>query len=176
VRGTPTRHAGTRLRTGACGGLAIALGTLALAPSSALAARSDAAATKTYIQVNHRLVQEAVARILPVEATLHGVLAQIRTECPRAAANSPEDTDSEQLSNEVIGTMVTAVVHHALPFPHEYLNVVNGLRWSQPTLNRTIHSYAANVEALEALPEPKLCADRFPRALKPRVAFTARVK
>lgn len=94
-----------------------------------------------------------------MEATLHGVLAQIRTECPRAAANSPEDTDSEQLSNEVIRTMVTAVVHHALPFPHEYLNVVNRLRWSKPTLNRTIHSYAANVESLEALPEPKLCAD-----------------
>ena len=39
--------------------LAIALGMLALAPSSALAARSDAAITKTYIQVNYHLVQEA---------------------------------------------------------------------------------------------------------------------
>jgi hypothetical protein len=74
-----------------------------LAPTTALAAPSDIAATRAYVQANYRLVQAAVSKIGPIEATLRGVLSKVRRECPMAAAGSPQDPNSEQLSNEVIG-------------------------------------------------------------------------
>src|ERR1700730_1590301 len=81
-----------------------------LGPPPALAGRADVAATREYIQANDRLVQAAWSRIARAEAVLGGVVGQVRRDCPLAAAISPQDTNSEQLSNEVIGAMVTAVV------------------------------------------------------------------
>src|ERR1700726_1465415 len=81
-----------------------------LGPASALGAGADVAATRQYVQANDRLGQGAWSRIARPAAVLRGVVRQVRHDCPLAAANSPQDTNSEQLSNEVIGAMVTAVV------------------------------------------------------------------
>jgi hypothetical protein len=135
------------------------LAAVALDPPSALAGPADAAATRTYIRANYRLMQAAASRIAPIEATLRGVLAQVRRECPMAAANSPQDTDSEQLSNEVIGDMVLTAGRLILPAARKFGNAVGHLTWSNPELTRTIHAYVNKGRRLLALGPPRLCSD-----------------
>jgi hypothetical protein len=140
--------------------LPLAMLAVVLVPADALAGQGDVATTRTYIQANYRLVQAAASEIGPIEATLRDVRSQIARECPMAAAGSPEDTDSEQFSDEVIGTMVTAAVHLVvLPATREFARVAEGLTWSDQALTRTVHAYVDKATRLVALAPPKLCSD-----------------
>lgn len=133
---------------------------VALGPADALAGQGDIATTRTYIQANYRLVQLTASKIGPIEATLRDVRSQVLRECPRAAAGSPQDTDSEQLSNEVIGAMVTAAVHLVeAPASRAYVRTAGRLDWSNRALTSAVHAYANKALGLVALAPPKLCSD-----------------
>jgi hypothetical protein len=140
--------------------LLAALVVATLLPASAPAARGDVAATQAYLQVNYRLVQASAAKIAPIETTLRGIRSRILDECPNAAANSPQDRDSEQLSNEVIGAMITGAVNlTALPATRQFVGVAAHLRWSDAALTSAVHAYARKVTGLVALAPPQVCAD-----------------
>jgi hypothetical protein len=129
-------------------------------PASAQAGAADAAATRAYIEANYGLVHLVASRIGPIETELQGVLAQVRSECPAAAAHSPQDTDSEQLSNEVIGTLVETAVRLLVHPPSlRFVLVAGALKWSDHALTRTIHAYVAKVETLATVGVPSLCSD-----------------
>jgi hypothetical protein len=133
---------------------------LAALPARAQAGAGDVAATRAYIEANYGLVHVVASRIGPIERGLHGVLAQVRGECPAAAAGSPQDADSEQLSNEVIGTLVqTAVRLLVHPASLRFVLVAGALKWSDRALTRAIHAYVAKLETLATLGVPSLCSD-----------------
>ena len=136
-----------------------ALAGLSLAPAGAEAASGDAAATQAYLQANYALVSYFAAHIAAARAELAGVLAGVRRECPRAAAESPEDVDSEQLSNEVIGTMVTTVAQRNLAPTRRFERAVQALRWSNGALTKAVRAYVAEGKTLTSLAVPHLCAD-----------------
>ena len=133
--------------------------TLILAATPALAASGDAAATRSYIQADYALVHTARANLTTSEAALHKLRSQIAAECPQAAAGSPQDTDSEQLSNELVGAMTLAAivpdVHAVAAFAH----TVQGLHWSNATL--THQSQVLRGPPADALgsARPHVCAD-----------------
>jgi hypothetical protein len=136
------------------------LAVVALTPASALAAGGDVATTRAYVQANYRLVQAVTSKIVPIEATLRGIRARILHECPLAAAGSPENTDSEQLSDEVIGAMVTGAVHLVeLPASREFVRIAGRLQWSDAALTSAVHAYVGKARGLVALAQPKLCSD-----------------
>ena len=136
------------------------LAVVALIPASTLADRGNVAVTRAYIQANYRLVQAAASRIGPIEGALRGVVRRVRSECPMAAASSPQDADSEQLSNEVIGAMVTAAVPLVeVPAAREFVRIAGRLTWSDRALTRTVHAYVSKSKRLAALAPPKLCSD-----------------
>jgi hypothetical protein len=137
----------------------VGLAALAAGPSAATANASDGASTHVYLKANYALMVYADAHIPQAEALLSSLVSGIRQECPRAAAESPQDTNSEQLSNEVIGTMVTTVVKTSLRQAGSFIHAVSPLHWSNGGLTRTIHAYAAKVKVLMALSVPHLCAD-----------------
>jgi hypothetical protein len=139
--------------------LAAALLTAALAPTQTLASGSDQAATSAYLKANYALVSTVVSRTRRIEATLRGVLKRVRSECPSAAAGSPQDPESTQLSNEVIGAMVTAVVALDRPAGRAFVVATDHLRWSDRSLTRAVQSYVGKVRTLSALAQPPLCAD-----------------
>ncbi|MGH2865407.1 MAG: hypothetical protein ACRDJX_09195 [Solirubrobacteraceae bacterium] len=128
-------------------------------PTGAQAASGDAAATQAYLRANYTLVSYFAAHIPSARAQLAGVLAGVRRECPQAAAQSPEDVDSEQLSNEVIGTMVTTVAQRNLPPTRSFDRTVASLRWSNGALTSAVRAYVAKGTTLTALAVPHLCAD-----------------
>ena len=139
--------------------LPVALAALLAGPSLALASSADTAAAHAYLEANYKLMKYADAHIPQGEAAIAGVVRQVRGECPKAAAESPQDTDSEQLSNEVIGAIVTSVVKDGLGAARSFVRSVAPLHWSNRGLNRTIHAYAAKVKVLTTLSAPHLCAD-----------------
>lgn len=129
------------------------------APAGAQAGSSDAATTQAYLQANYALVSYFAAHIPSARAELAGVLAGVRRECPQVAAQSPEDVDSEQLSNEVIGTMVTTVTQHNLAPTRSFNRTVASLRWSSQALTKAVRAYVAKGRTLTSLRVPSLCAD-----------------
>jgi hypothetical protein len=133
------------------------LAALAVGPSCALA--DDAASTHAYVQADLSLMRYANAHIPQAEKVISGVVHKIRGECPRAAASSPQDSDSTQMSNEVIGTIVTSVVHAALPVGRKFVREVAPLRWSNGALTHTIQAYTKHVKVLTGLAVPHLCND-----------------
>jgi hypothetical protein len=130
-----------------------------LQSGDALAAGSDASATQAYLQANLRLVVSAAGRIRSGESILDGVLGAVRRECPGAAAGSPQDPESTQLSNEVIGLMVTSAIRPDLGSIREYLRAAAPIRWSSRGLTNAVKGYVSQLRAMSGLREPMLCAD-----------------
>jgi hypothetical protein len=151
--------AGVRTRRALPCCLLAALACAGTASLPAAAYASDATATSTYLQANYTFARTADAEIPAVERTLHSLRTRVGGECGEAAANSPQDTDSEQLSNEVIGTMVTTADRVNLAAGRTFVKAVRGLRWSSSTLTRQIAAYASHVSRMIALAVPKICED-----------------
>jgi hypothetical protein len=133
---------------------ALALG---LAPAAAHA--SDSTATAAYISADAAMVAAARAKLGSSEATLKTLLRQLKGECPNVAAESPQDEASEQLSNELVGTMTIVGFRPNAQAIASFTRAVKGLRWSSATLTGTVRSYARKLSAQSALTEPHLCAD-----------------
>jgi hypothetical protein len=149
-----------------CARCPLALATLATAAclatgaASALAQPADVTSTRTYIQANYALVRAAGSHLASSEAApLSVVLREVRRECPNAAAGSPQNEDSTQLSDEVIGAMVIAAIRPDLRDVAAFVRVAGGLRWSSRALTRAIHSYATKLRTLSRLAPPNLCGD-----------------
>jgi hypothetical protein len=138
--------------------LAAAAG-LAAGPTAALADSADVASTQAYVQADYALVHVAGAHLAISEAAPLTLLSQVQRECPRAAIESPQDPESTQLSNEVIGAMVIGAGRPDLPAVRTFTRTVAGLSWSNRGLTRAIRAYADDLKTLASLPAPNLCSD-----------------
>jgi hypothetical protein len=133
--------------------------TAALALVPAAASASDASVTESYLRANLALVTAGHQHLSTSVAAYRGVLAQVRRDCPQAAAKSPQNAESTQLSNEVIGTMVIAAGKSDLPAIGAYLRAVRGMRWSSASVTRAVSSYVSMLSKLYKLTTPDLCGD-----------------
>jgi hypothetical protein len=133
--------------------------TLAAAPTPALAGPADVAATRAYIQADYALVHTARVKLAASKAALQKLRRRIRAECPGAAASSPQNRDSEQLSNELVGAMTVAAIQPDVHAVAVFTRAVQHLRWSNGQLTSKVHSYAARLRTLSRLPVPDVCAD-----------------
>jgi hypothetical protein len=136
--------------------LAVGLGG---GPLAASAAASNSSATSAYIAANYSLVRTARSYLRRAEAAPLGVLAQVTRECPLVGEASPENPQSTELSDEVIGAMVIAAYHLNVPGLRSFIGKVKGLHWSNPHLTSTVRTYAAKLQVLADLAPPHLCAD-----------------
>ncbi len=125
----------------------------------AAAGATDASATKAYVAANYTLVKSARSYLRRAEEAPLKVLTQVTRECPLAAAKSPQDPESTQLSDEVIGAMVIAAYHLDIPALHRFISAVTPLHWSRPRLTHAVRGYAAKLKVLAGLAPPHLCAD-----------------
>jgi hypothetical protein len=165
----------------------VVLSTLALAagvagmPPAALAASSNAAATQRYLQANYALVRVARSHLAAAEAAPLQVLAKVQQECPLAAADSPQNPESTQMSDEVIGAMVISAAQPDLQAIRTFVRTVDGLSWSNRAVTSAVHAYAGKLETLLSLSLPNLCgevrawaADGFHTLPANTVAFVAK--
>jgi hypothetical protein len=134
-------------------------GVAAFAPAPALAASGDTAATQAYLKADLQLAQTAAGHLPTASAAINGVLARVHRDCPHAAGNGPQDPQSTELSNEVIGAIVTAAIHPDLGSIRAFVRATSSLHWSNHALTREVHEYVSQVRAMAALPAPDVCAD-----------------
>jgi hypothetical protein len=139
--------------------ISAALLAIALVPAQALAASSDVSTTAAYVRANYALVSSAHAKIHRAEAILQSLLAQVRRECPRAAAGSPQNTDSEALTFELVGEMRLAATRPNAGAVANYARVVARLHWSNGKLTAAVRAYAAQLRKQSTLAVPNVCAE-----------------
>ncbi|HYB24769.1 MAG TPA: hypothetical protein VED41_13285 [Solirubrobacteraceae bacterium] len=141
--------------------LLMATGVLVLTVGSA-PARADAAdvaATQTYVQANYTALRVGVANLALSEAAPLHLLAQVKRECPGAGAGSPQDPESTQMSDEVIGAMYIPAIRPDLQAIKAALSQTAHLSWSDPALTRSIDAYRSAWTTMVGLTAPNLCAD-----------------
>lgn len=139
--------------------LLLASMALAAAPPVALASSGNAAATRAYIQANYALVRVARSNLAAARAAIKGLAGQLAGQCPLAAVGSPENYDSEQLSNEVVGALTVDAYHPDAAAMAAFAKAVKGLHWSNPKLNRAVRVYATQLKGLSTLGMPEVCGD-----------------
>jgi hypothetical protein len=142
---------------------AILLATLAAAaaPTPALAGGGggDIAATRSYLQADYALARTMNSYIEFGQKAIRNLTSTVTRQCPNAVAGSPEDHDSELLSEEVVGALTVAGYHEAAPVIVTFARAVHGLRWSNPALTRKVQTSATRLRGVSSLPAPDLCAD-----------------
>lgn len=131
---------------------------LALAPPVALAASGEASA-QAYEQANYALVRVARSHLATSEAGPLQVLAQVRRECPAAGAGSPQDSESTQMSDEVIGAMVISAAKPDVAAIRAFVQTVAGLSFGDRALSSAVRAYARNLKTVIGLRAPDLCGD-----------------
>ncbi len=132
---------------------------LAASPSAASASSGDAAATQAYLQANYALVRVARSHLATSEAGPLHVLAQVQRECPGGGAGSPQDPESTQMSNEIIGAMVISAAPPDRQAMSTFLRAVAGLHWSNRGLTNAVRGYANDIKTFLTLSAPDLCGD-----------------
>lgn len=156
------------------------LGVLACWPSAALAS-SNAASTQAYLQADFALVRVARSHLTVSERAPLEVLAHVEHECPGAGTGSPQDSESTELSNEVIGTIVLAAARPDVQAITAFVRATSKLRWSNAGLTGAVRTYAADLQTELGLTPPSLCtevkawaASGFHALPAPTVAFVGK--
>jgi hypothetical protein len=130
------------------------------APAAAAAhGASDVAMTNALARATNTLVRAATPLVPRGLAAVDRYAAQLEAQCPRAAAGSPQNEQSEQLDNELIGALTTVGYHVAARPLATFAHAVKGLHWSNPKLTREVHKLASRLRRLSTLTPPNMCGD-----------------
>ena len=142
------------------GSVVALLGALALAlPASALANSRDVASTRAYVLANYALVRAAHTELHVAEASISTLNSTLGQQCPQIAAEAPQNSQSQQLSKEVAGSLWSIVYHTDVSAVDAFVKAVTPLSWSKHKLTKTARSYANSLRQLTELPAPEICTD-----------------
>ena len=136
---------------------------LAVAPvAQAAPARSaaDVTATRALARATKTLLHAARPDLPKGLAAVKHYAAEIAQECPKVAAESPQNHGAEQLDNEVIGAMTVVGYRTAAAPIGAFYHAVKGLRWSNPKLTRAVKTFATKLHELVGLTRSPTCAAR----------------
>jgi hypothetical protein len=127
--------------------------------SPAFANAQDAAATQALARATNTLVRAASPDVDRGLTAVKRFAGQLAAQCPRVAAGSPQNHDSEQLDDELIGTLTIVGYRTAATPIAAFARAVRGLHWSNRTLTHTVATFATKLRELSTLAIPNLCAD-----------------
>jgi hypothetical protein len=130
-----------------------------LVPQAALAKPSNVSATRTYIEANYKLVRAARGNLPSGEAAIKRLVRQTFGQCARAAVGSPENHNSEQLSDEVVGALSISIFRYDVSPIETFARTVKDLSWSNGKLTRMVRTYVKRLRGLSKLALPDICGD-----------------
>jgi hypothetical protein len=116
-------------------------------------------ATEAYVRANYALVSSAHAKLSAAETILQALVRRVRSECPRVAAGSPQDTDSEALTFELVGEMRLAATRPNAGAVGAFARAVARLHWSNAKLTAAVREYSAQLRKQSQLAIPDVCAE-----------------
>jgi hypothetical protein len=119
----------------------------------------DVAATRAYIRANYRLVRAARANLAASQAGIRALVRQTVSACPLAGEGSYANGAANQVSEEVVGTIVTTAYRPDVRAIDAFAGAVNRLRWSSRGLTRIVRGYIVKLENLALLAPADICND-----------------
>jgi hypothetical protein len=132
---------------------------VAIAPPAASARSGDATATQALARAAKTLLNAARPDIPKGLAAVKSYASEVAAQCPKVAAESPQNHGAEQLDNEVAGAMTVVGYRTASGPIGTFYSAVKGLRWSNGRLTRAVRVYATKLKQLVGLTVPSLCGD-----------------
>jgi len=143
------------------GFVVLVIASLALAVPQAGLARSpaDVAATQALSRAAKVLLNAALPDLPKGLANVRNYANEIAAQCPKVAAESPQNHGAEQLDDEVIGAMTVVGYRTAAGPIGTFYHAVKGLHWSNPKLTRAVKTFATKLHELVGLTVPSLCGD-----------------
>jgi len=147
-----------------CAGTIAAIGLLAAmlcaaAPALARRGNADARATRVYIRASYQLTRHARANLAATESAIHAFVSRTVAECPLAGEGSYTNGAANEVSEEVIGTMIATGYRPDAGAIHAFVAAVGHLRWSDRRLTRVVHAYVVKLENLAQLTPAGICGD-----------------
>ncbi len=140
--------------------LAVASMALATVPQAASArSASDVAATQALARATKTLLQAALPDLPKGLANVNHYADEMAAQCPKAAAESPQNHGSEQLDDEVIATLTVVGYRTGAGPIKSFYHAVKGLHWSNPKLTRAVKTFATKLDKLVSLTVPNLCGN-----------------
>jgi hypothetical protein len=141
--------------------LSPAVGAASRGRTHATSARArDLAATRTFISANFTLVHAARDNLAAAQTAINTLGERVAGECPLAAGReAPQNHDSRQLSEEVVGALEVAAYEVDRASMLAFGHAIHGLRWSNGKLTRMVRAYAVKLENFPTLAPPNICAD-----------------
>ncbi len=119
----------------------------------------DRAATRTYLRASYRFVHIARANLATDQRDTEAFVQHTLAECPQAAAGSPQNNESNEIGDEILGTMALVVYRPDDSAIEAFAHTVRDLRWGDRNLTRAVRAYAHKLEKLAVLPLANICAD-----------------
>jgi hypothetical protein len=144
------------------GSVVLVLASLALAAApQAASARStaDVAATQALARATKTLLNVARPDLPRGLAAVKAYANEVAAQCPKVAAESPQNYGAEQLDNEVVGALTVVGYRTAAGPIKSFYHAVRGLHWSNPKLTRAVKTFATKLDKLVSLTVPSLCGD-----------------
>lgn len=140
-------------------------GVLALAAttSDALAEHvapkpSDVSATRLYLIAKHRLLEQAVG-LAATEQAIHGLVAQVSTQCQGVLAQAPENKATSDIRFEVLIDVALTLEQPERNATVAFAKIVERLHWSSRKLTYFVHGSAAEARANAEIPLTNICSD-----------------
>jgi hypothetical protein len=140
--------------------LVLASLALVLTPQAASArSTADVAATQALARATKTLLNVARPDLPRGLAAVKAYANEVAAQCPKVAAESPQNYGAEQLDNEVVGALTVVGYRTAAGPIKSFYHAVRGLHWSNPKLTRAVKTFATKLDKLVSLTVPSLCGD-----------------
>lgn len=132
---------------------------LVATPSSALAKPADVATTRALARATDALVRAASPDVPRGLAAVKRYSVQTAAQCPGVALESPQNHDSEQLANELVGALTIVGYRTAAAPIATFAHAVAGLSWSNHRLTRAVRTLAHKLRGISTMALPDVCGD-----------------
>jgi hypothetical protein len=131
----------------------------AVASDAGVSRARDIAATRAYIQAHYRLVRVARADLSASEGSISALTSRTVGECPLAGEGSYVNYAANQVSEEIIGTIVTTAYRPDADAIDAFVHAVEHLRWSDAGLTSIVRGYVAKLQNVTVLAPADICED-----------------
>lgn len=130
-----------------------------VAPSAASAGSSNAASTHTLILAGYSFGRESEGRMSTMRKAVEAQKRSLLRQCPDAAANSPQNEESYQLSYEAAGALWSAGYGADAGPIAKFVRATRGLHWTNAKLNGAFKRFVDGLHGLSTLAMPHVCKD-----------------
>lgn len=128
-------------------------------PARADSAARDAGATRAYIEADYRLTSTSRRHLSLSEAAIRALAKRTVSECPLAGEGAYVNHAANEISEEIVGTLVVIAFHPDRAAIHAFVGAVKHLRWSSRRLTRAVRAYVVKLEHLAVLAPADICVD-----------------